>query len=766
MPALFKRYVGDRGRGQQYLGQARVLLSRMVAFLGGQDGAKTWQLADGTKIRTVAAGGVGIVTIDVTETKVEAECTPLQKKALTGFAFRPATDDLPLGIGDDVPVSQRSRIAVLSRKPVTGDLTGYRLWLKNKAHHPSEDTHATDYDTREIDTCGTREPWLSSIEYGNIDWRGPDKLVLSWHGVPTRYLDGQYAAPIADVTGVGDVIAAHQIPGFIYSQVEPTFSGTSAFVYTDDGWTEFRTDKRVFFQGGAIYSSVDADDLLVPGTVVAGAALTLSPTGAWWLIVIDGTGSDKDRITTERVYAYPVEKLAANELIVGARQTLLTQAWPAMSNRSDGLPRYGFNVSPWLFNESGTQAVANRTVATDALHRHFLNLTWVDEAPAVAIVQSDQTYSMAEASSVSTTDYPDKVGTFTATDTDWTVSTTWGIADYVGDTLVTAVAEFYGHRHRHGFGDYHEGYVDYATADPEVDSARLAATKADLLACDAYAYAEIPPTADYYVIFRKDSGDGYFTLSINGTAVISKSWTDATVELYAVFEDYYDVIQFDNQYRTVGESFGLIGYGPLDLRSSMAGVNLYAASNSVGQSQTQLVPVDGSFDNGYEFGSTHTGTYDVEDQFIIVRGEDADLESAVSALSEVATGNSASTSVARETAHRSASSPLFCDNHRHYSYEVPFLYGTYSASLMEPVESHIGASLFTIAPMAAAPGICANYASLGTGEAFMWVPLRAVSVKWTDLGRPTFINLDGDADPFADLAIPGANIRIHPLGVI
>ena len=93
---LRRRYLGDRDLAARYVNVARTLHGRMVSMLAGPDGAKTWNLPDGTSIRTVRAGGVDMATIDVRATR---RTTDLDAFFLyQGIAFHPNTDDYPTGL--------------------------------------------------------------------------------------------------------------------------------------------------------------------------------------------------------------------------------------------------------------------------------------------------------------------------------------------------------------------------------------------------------------------------------------------------------------------------------------------------------------------------------------------------------------------------------------------------------------------------------------------------------------------------------------------
>lgn len=90
--ALVKRYKGDREAAQQYLPVARTLLGRMLSYLGpGISGARRWVLPNGVVIRTLMAGNVPMVEIDVTPVAPIMVAGRPIFPLVQGICFRPSS---------------------------------------------------------------------------------------------------------------------------------------------------------------------------------------------------------------------------------------------------------------------------------------------------------------------------------------------------------------------------------------------------------------------------------------------------------------------------------------------------------------------------------------------------------------------------------------------------------------------------------------------------------------------------------------------------
>ncbi|ULQ47396.1 hypothetical protein JN531_003725 [Flagellatimonas centrodinii] len=132
--ALVKRYKGDREAAQQYLPVARTLLGRMLAYLGpGISGARRWVLPNGVVIRTLMAGNVPMVEIDVTPVAPVVVAGSLVFPLVQGICFRPSSLSHPDGIAFPAPspfdpLVQHSEV-VIDELPGQERIT----WFHNKA---------------------------------------------------------------------------------------------------------------------------------------------------------------------------------------------------------------------------------------------------------------------------------------------------------------------------------------------------------------------------------------------------------------------------------------------------------------------------------------------------------------------------------------------------------------------------------------------------------------------------------------------------------
>jgi hypothetical protein len=415
---LQKRIAGDRDLANRYLGLARVLLGRMNQSLSGANGARTWRLLDGAEIRTVQSGAISIVEIDVTKV-IGGGCDPIPQVRLTGFIMTPRQSRLVIR-----PLAMLSPIdnAFLQDKEKK-----YQFWSLNKETKPAAIPRkdAKFYQWRPIDTCNRIVKWYNAhLESGNVDWRGPRGIMLSWMGVPGRYFDDYFYIVSVNIDTAGQV--SNRWLGTVVSNRD---------VFTSPGtfrnlWNTSSFQNRIWYAGRSVRKRVGGI-LYAPHVRIAGAAILSDPhSDKRYLLFITSDVGRFYSVTQEFVYAAEISTLALDRLVV--EEPVLIGALPVSfavgDSESDSSSAWrrgaGYNSSPWFFNESGTQAVANRWLSngpggTDIeQHRFFLDFS----------ISLDGEVSFALSQGVQTRAKPLTSGGVAA----------YNIADFIGDTLVTS----------------------------------------------------------------------------------------------------------------------------------------------------------------------------------------------------------------------------------------------------------------------------------------------------------------------------------------
>ncbi len=322
---VFKRLTGPKA--QELVGFGRAVLGRLYDTLIGQQrtGAKTIVMGDGTVVRASYFGGLPIVSI---VRKITAGCQPLTN-TLRGYLSRPMSASKPNGFNDPNTIADHPEVVLLPS--LVEGLYKYLPYFFNRSHNSSEVT-AKYYQTQKIDTCGTKGDWHPfGLKYGNMDWRDENNHVLTWNGPPTRYF-----------RMTGNTSPAHTVQGTLATQilfsvmnVQPT--GLEGFFLN-----------RIYYQGTQI-TGLDAS-----GIYIAGAALQQQEDESWKLITVVATTKTnlQAAISQEKLitYDFDIDTGAASNAVVVATLNWTVGATP---------PQFA-NTEPWLFNASGTKAVATR----------------------------------------------------------------------------------------------------------------------------------------------------------------------------------------------------------------------------------------------------------------------------------------------------------------------------------------------------------------------------------------------------------------------
>lgn len=464
---VFVKLSGDRERAQSYLGLARTLLGRLKSRLAGASGAKTWTLRDGTVIRTTVAGNIDLIRVDSPPVTAGEPCPLVPMPPFHGIVVMPRSGDYPTGFGS-------SPIVVVKPKfdPTTELFEEYQRYFFDKDHltpaTPDPGKVIFYYD-REYNKCGARVKWIRPpVMCGNISWRGPGKdgPVLSWVGVPSRYIDG---VPIANIAAGVD---AHVIDlstvhwgmadvNTIYINFNPSTGGPwrNATIYTQGSSTP-----EIYYAGRPVERE-DGSPLSIPlspaaqasfasalGRKVSGACLIKAPTGERFLVFVSSIlfryflgryAEEQPDVAEVRLgpleeylFAAPVVRMSNNRLVVGEPEFLGTLPFSAPPNPKmfrlpdapgdtqvyyESLDPLGenigvvgpgvfafehpwfldpaaFNLTPWFFNESGTEGVANRISQANrgGVNRARLVLSATNLGVSYSLVDDGAVYSETE----------------------------------------------------------------------------------------------------------------------------------------------------------------------------------------------------------------------------------------------------------------------------------------------------------------------------------------------------------------------------------
>lgn len=332
---VFKRLKGDPDIVQSYVGVARTLLGRMKAYLGaGVSGAKQWVLDNGVVIRTRVAGALDIVEIDVRRAAEEIE-------KFIAFVCFPRSVDHPIGYSNPAPATPDYKDVML--RPGG---QGYKAYLA-PGHTPLD-------APEEFSPRFYKDP---PLEYGNVDWRGKNKQVLTWWGFPNRYLDAYII--LNRLTGLPAYTASYagslhrEGPSLdfdpVFRQVIDVFGSVSNPTPASGGMVSILT--RALFDGRYPVTG------LTVGKYISGACIgeyddpTEGTKTKLVTVVVTTAGYNNSAVIEEQVVIYDY---SAKTRIASNPVTALAMNWGNIQPLT--------NVSPWLFNSSGTVGVCNRIV--------------------------------------------------------------------------------------------------------------------------------------------------------------------------------------------------------------------------------------------------------------------------------------------------------------------------------------------------------------------------------------------------------------------
>lgn len=197
--ALVKRFKGDREAAQQYLPVARTLLGRMLAYLGpGVSGSRRWVLPNGVVIRTLMAGDVPMVEIDVTPLSPIEILGDLKYPLVKGILFHPSSDLHPQGIEipavDQQPAKYHPEVVINpSQEENTiwfheadanfGNAEGRMRYYKWPRNVPALIEEAPPTYQRLLHG---NNYWVSADESEVLSWQCTNTITFSAHGGPLQ----------------------------------------------------------------------------------------------------------------------------------------------------------------------------------------------------------------------------------------------------------------------------------------------------------------------------------------------------------------------------------------------------------------------------------------------------------------------------------------------------------------------------------------------------------------------------------------------------
>lgn len=417
-----KRLIGTADIALQYVNEARDVLGQLKARLGSVKFGIARKILDNGVIVTARAiiGGLSIVEIDITKA---AFCKPIESR-LSGFVYD----------------TNGVQGLVLTPTPVHSAPYKYSLRLYQASSKPLPDTkYLGTYDRAITDTCGNTElRYTSPATAGNIDWRGPrsgdanKNFVLSWFGIPSRYIDGVYWA-----------WGSHSLFGVIGKDFY-----NLQLLGPDELWQRYKNNgifcmgKQVMKQtitSGIITKSPLTDDMRI-----GGACLVKAPTGEEYLVYVgsdvglpagyslpsyqqdDLSSVGQEKVYSARVISKDTELLVQPPVLVNTfNWTLPAATAPQQFNARWAVP-LGCNLASWFFNASGTRAVTNRTVG-ESLKRHFMDIVATSSGVTCSVTPDSAAYSAAFYPAYNIVAEPGQAGT---------CDITMLFSDYVGDSLV------------------------------------------------------------------------------------------------------------------------------------------------------------------------------------------------------------------------------------------------------------------------------------------------------------------------------------------
>lgn len=450
-PVSFRLLKGDPQLAKLYQSWARTLLGRMKSYAVGTSQKRTWTLPDGAVIITRSTPAGDFIDIDVSAVTAESK---VLIEFLAGFTTTPHSSAFPNGLGTG-STEHTYDVAVFGPKTLELLDQSYKLFLYDETYKPDTTTQFTQYHLRRDGRVWHKVP----LRFGNIDWWGKNDVVLSWDGIPTRYFDGAYfifASFDGTVVAPWDTREAH---GQVIADITETGDSHHAVSnYAIPVTTELPS---IFCRGDYVYVQPASPASAVPlsAPVVCGAAIVKSTTpgsSKQFLVFAQCIGSaPASRVLSERFCYAEILSLSTERLTVKPFVVTTTQAWGDINLNNPASPILGFNKTAWLFNESGTQGVTNRTWdngVRDAgkysatQYRTFLNVTATDSGVVFVVVQDIATNSGSSSSTSNSSQNGDGRTFDTASASGSSDSeVTTHVADYVGDTLVTGTVKVTGH---------------------------------------------------------------------------------------------------------------------------------------------------------------------------------------------------------------------------------------------------------------------------------------------------------------------------------
>lgn len=297
------RFLGDQEAAAALVSSARLIAGQLIESMqtsGTKSMARTVRV-EGGEIRVLVNdfGGalIPIATITADEQAASAARRGRAQPALEGFILTPFSEVYPPPDGLD---AEHPEILL---SPIRGERGAYACWFSDAAT-----------DASEIARIPRRYLPLAPEgfrEFGEIDWRGPDGLSLSFHGPESRY--------------------------FPNVMVKPSF-GTRVY-----------SCGRVLFDGAEYASRAGADPR--SAWPIAGAAIFGEPE-SWRLVCVH---ADSDTIFDDYPYSHQRAHLRSDFAIISYPVDL------ASLSVSDGHSVEGSFIAsregvPFLFSRNGRRA--------------------------------------------------------------------------------------------------------------------------------------------------------------------------------------------------------------------------------------------------------------------------------------------------------------------------------------------------------------------------------------------------------------------------
>ncbi len=385
---LRKRFIGTPELASQFVPRATVLLNQLKSWLGDTAAGVYRQKTPENVAITVTTNPhkIDTLTIDISG----ANFCQLFKKPLKGLACIPHNQvslrDLETTyytFKDPLVFPRRSVVVLNPKKDPSTHKVKYTPYIFKKQFPSSTPagfkSRAHPYAYR-FDTCGNEIPWRKyGVFAGNINWRGPKGVVLSWFGSPCRYLDGR------DCVVVNGPVSVQTLPGggsysYISTPHDASTSYTTPFNNSDGHDAAYGS---LFYRGEEVNVSGAVTNVAGTLTRVSGACICKSSSGVSYLVLVMAYQPQRASnshltapVVTEEVW---MTKVAVSVDDIRPDKNFFKVA--TFSWTSVGAP-YSYNQTPWLFNESGTQGVTNRTF--DGIYRVFMNIN-VDTLTATIV---------------------------------------------------------------------------------------------------------------------------------------------------------------------------------------------------------------------------------------------------------------------------------------------------------------------------------------------------------------------------------------------